>query len=62
LPALFTCHLSDEANPATCLTPAVKSTLLRQVAGWLIFISLDAYAALGQAPARCAIDCWVCDK
>jgi hypothetical protein len=30
------CHLIDEANPATCVRPAPESTLLRQVAGWLI--------------------------
>jgi len=34
----------DEANPATWITPAEKSTSLLQVAGWLISFSLDANA------------------
>jgi hypothetical protein len=42
LPALFTCHLSDEANPALCGKLSVDAHVNSQSAGWLISFSLDA--------------------
>src|SRR5947209_18467826 len=41
LPAFFTCHLIDEANPALCGKLSVDAHINSQSAGWLISFSLD---------------------
>src|SRR5947209_19985443 len=40
LPAFFTCHLIDEANPALCGKLSVDAHVNSQSAGWLISFSL----------------------
>src|SRR6266403_1447720 len=55
LPALFTCHLNDETNPALCYKFSIDVHANCQSAGWLISFSLDAKAfvhSIAIAPRR----------